>query len=384
LSDFVNNVSTSNLVDGKPAYYLINQSNIVISPSTCPEGVGYLGLVNCKNVTVQGMTLTKNDQGLLLANTNDSKVTDNNATANSDGIDLEYSSGNDTLSGNNITANYAGIFLSSSGNVVSGNNLTANSWVGIFLEGSSGNVLSGNKVAAHGYGIFLDSSSNNTFYHNNFIRIGNPPRAPQVYSDGSSNTWDNGYPSGGNYWSDYSGADQKCGTGQNMTGSDGIGDTPYIIDANNTDRYPLMAPFHTFRVGTFNGTAYSVDTVSNSTITNVSFNATAKTLSFNVTGTNGTTGFCRATIPLSLMSGEWTVTVNGTSIAYSTITDGNYTYIYFTYHHSTETVQITSTIAIPEFQPYMLLPLLIFITLLTAAVSKRKRKVVHVTKPAKE
>jgi parallel beta-helix repeat protein len=246
---------------------------------------------------------------------------------------------------------------------------------GIWLRNSSGNVLSDNTVTENIVGIELESSSNNVFFHNNFIN--NTGAIPYV-SDGSPNTWDNGYPSGGNYWSGrsgYTGVDEKSGPYQNLTGSDGIGDTPYIIDANNTDRYPLMGPFSTFGVGTWNGTAYSVDTVSNSTITNLSFNSTLRTLSFNVTGANGTAGFCRVTIPLSLMSGEWKVTVNSTSIPYSTITYGNCTYVYFTYHHSTETVQITSTNAVPEFQPYMLLPLLMMITLLTAVVSKRKRNV---------
>jgi hypothetical protein len=59
------------------------------------------------------------------------------------------------------------------------------------------------------------------------------------------NVWDDGYPSGGNYWSDYTGADVKSGPNQDLPGSDGIGDTPYIIDANNTDRYPLMNPYGT-------------------------------------------------------------------------------------------------------------------------------------------
>jgi nitrous oxidase accessory protein NosD len=62
-------------------------------------------------------------------------------------------------------------------------------------------------------------------------------------SPAQSNTWDNGYPSGGNYWSDYSGVDEYSGPYQNETGSDGIGDTPYIIDEKNCDRYPLITPF---------------------------------------------------------------------------------------------------------------------------------------------
>jgi len=71
-------------------------------------------------------------------------------------------------------------------------------------------------------------SSNNSFYHNTFIN-----NSRQVESLNSTNVWDNGYPSGGNYWSDYSGRDAN---------GDGIGDTPYVIDAGNVDRYPLMRP----------------------------------------------------------------------------------------------------------------------------------------------
>jgi len=48
------------------------------------------------------------------------------------------------------------------------------------------------------------------------------------------NNWDDGYASGGNYWSDYNGTD---------TNYDGIGETPYEVDANNTDRYPLVRPY---------------------------------------------------------------------------------------------------------------------------------------------
>jgi len=65
----------------------------------------------------------------------------------------------------------------------------------------------------------------------------------------SNNTWDNGYPSGGNYWSNYTDADLYSGPYQNETGSDGIGDTPYVIDAENQDNYPLMNPWIEREVG---------------------------------------------------------------------------------------------------------------------------------------
>jgi parallel beta-helix repeat protein len=384
LSDFVNYVDTSNLVNGKPVYYLIAHANIVISPQTYPQGVGYLGLVDCKNVTVQGLTLTKNLQGLLLAFTTDSKITDNNVTANSDGIDLFSSSDSNVLSCNNVTANELGIYVDSSdGNVLSCNNVTANIYTGIDLQYSSGNVLSGNTVTINGYvGVWLYFSSGNRIFHNDFL---NNTQQASVFN--STNTWDNGYPSGGNYWSDYRTAYPNA----TEVDSSGIWNTSYIIDASNIDHYPLMALFSTFNAGTWNNTSYSVGVVSNSTISNFGFNGAAKTLTFDVSGPSGTVGFCRVIIPKSLMwcnsTAYWTVKIDGVPITNPTVTnDTSYTYIYFTYHHSTETVQIQSTNAlpIPEFQPYMLLPLLMMITLLTAALSKRKRKVAHVTKPAKE
>jgi len=73
----------------------------------------------------------------------------------------------------------------------------------------------------------MNNSANNLIFHNNFIN-----NTIQVSSSGSTDFWDNGQQ--GNYWSDYNGTDSN---------QDGIGDTPYIIEENNTDRYPLMAQY---------------------------------------------------------------------------------------------------------------------------------------------
>jgi len=69
--------------------------------------------------------------------------------------------------------------------------------------------------------------------------------AVQVNSYNSTNVWDDCYPSGGNYWSDYTDIDQYSGPQQNETGSDGIWDNPYVIDGNNQDNYPLVPEFPT-------------------------------------------------------------------------------------------------------------------------------------------
>jgi len=54
-----------------------------------------------------------------------------------------------------------------------------------------------------------------------------------TYYPSNNNAWDRGYPSGGNYWSDYNGSDVN---------RDGLGDSPYLVFDNDTDHYPLYAP----------------------------------------------------------------------------------------------------------------------------------------------
>jgi hypothetical protein len=82
----------------------------------------------------------------------------------------------------------------------------------------------------------IDSSFDNMIYHNSFV---DNSHQVYVYSQ-SACIWDSGYPSGGNYWSDYAGVDIKSGPNQDLPGSDGIGDTPYVIDGSNQDNYPIM------------------------------------------------------------------------------------------------------------------------------------------------
>ena len=108
--------------------------------------------------------------------------------------------------------------------------MIANNEYGIYLFDVLNNNIRANYIANNNQviGIFADSQYNNIYY-NNFIS-----NSKQVKVDPSNvNVWDNNYPNGGNYWSDYIGIDAN---------SDGIGDTPIVFDEWNQDNYPLMEP----------------------------------------------------------------------------------------------------------------------------------------------
>ncbi len=121
-----------------------------------------------------------------------------------------------------------------------GNNISFTSY-GFNLWRVKDAIIRGNTVWNCTNGIYLPESADNTIYHNNFIN-----NTLQAYvTPNYNNTWDNGYPSGGNYWSDYTGTDLYSGPDQNIAGSDFRGNTPYIINQNNTDHYPLTTPYET-------------------------------------------------------------------------------------------------------------------------------------------
>ncbi len=213
LNGYIQDIDESNTVEGKPIVYWVNQAGKQV-----PVGAGYIAVVNCTDVMVSGGFLEKNWQNLLFAYTQNSTIIGVTSTLGEDSFWL--------LESSNCTLQY--------------NNVSGNIWGGIAFVNTSGCIVQGNTMESNGgYGLFMSDSSNNQFYHNNFV---DNPHQAWLYGD-NSNIWDNGYPSGGNYWNNYTGVDQKSGLNQNETGSDGIGDTPVVIAQNNIDNYPLMQPW---------------------------------------------------------------------------------------------------------------------------------------------
>ncbi len=286
-------------------------------------------------------------------------VSKNNLLANDRGVYIDEWSNSNIVSENTITNNcYNGISLGegSTNNTVSGNTITDNESRGISIGSSSHNNITENTVINNTYGISVYHADGNTIYHNNFV-----DNIVQTYVTSSNCTWDDGYPSGGNYWSNYIGMDSD---------GDSIGDTPHIIDENNTDNHPLMAPICLFDAGAWEQTQYFVDCVSNSTVSDFYFDPTEGAFfQFNVEGESGTSGFCRVTIPKKLLHTEddWIVLVDGASVTPTVNEDTSNTYLYFTYNHSTKTIEIRGTTVIPEFQSWTLI--LFTLTALAVAVA---------------
>jgi parallel beta-helix repeat protein len=301
-SHFVNDVDDSNTVNGKKPYYLISESDLTINPSTFPD-VGYLALVNCRNITVHDLELTNNGHGIILAYTTESTITQNHMTDNYNGIGLFSSSGNFIVT-NTIANNYRGIQLSNASNTnsISANNITDNS-DGIFLFDSFQNTIAVNNITNNDIGIGLKESSYSMIRGNYFIS--NERQVYDVSMDDASvtasmNIWGVGYPLGGNYWSDYTGVDVKSGENQTQTGSDGLGDTPYIIYGNNQDSFPLM-PY---------GSPPAISIVSPE---NKTYTVNSVSLSFTVSETTSWTKYS--------LDGQANVTITG-STTLSDLSDG--------------------------------------------------------------
>ena len=214
----------------------------------CTFGIGLLyNIFEVSNITISNNTIYDCGHGVLLVNSTKTYILSNTIFDNfGSSIFIQKCNNSDVL--NNIFYNNLqnGITIKRSSNCsIYSNDIYSNLDLGIsIIDSSQYNSFSRNNINNNSdKGVYVDeSSSNNSFCHNNFIN--NTKNA----CDCGDNLWGR-YPPGGNYWSDYNGKDNYYGYDQDITGSDGIGDTPYNISQQklsneiNRDKYPLMYPY---------------------------------------------------------------------------------------------------------------------------------------------
>jgi parallel beta-helix repeat protein len=247
-----NNTIGNNTVWGNTfgiyAYY--SDNNAILSNSVTESYEDGIGLYYSDHNMIAVNSVSDTLFGIDICASDSNTVNGNSVSEYAVGI-YPYYSNNDIVINNKVSGwnSLAGIALTGAKyNIICGNEVAHNTFLigaGIYLEWSSdNNTIVQNKVSNNIYGVSIgywgqyglrDQDDNNMIYHNNLI--GNTEQALGL---NSLNAWDDGYPSGGNYWSDYEGTDLFGGPYQNFTRSDGIGDTPYPVDADNIDRFPYM------------------------------------------------------------------------------------------------------------------------------------------------
>jgi parallel beta-helix repeat protein len=212
---------------------IVNQSIIVEKDNIIVDGAGYrlqgdgnengVTLSDVNNITVKNLKLSSFNIGIVVMGSDNNRILENTITDNFRGLDLTSSTSN-TVSGNYIANNADGIALENVYNSIVENTITNNSDIGIFLYGAGYNNIIGNNITDNSRGILVSICYDNVIFHNNFVNNTN-----HVETDDSNGIWE--YGEEGNYWDNYTGFDSD---------GDGIGDTPYVIDDNTQDNYPLV------------------------------------------------------------------------------------------------------------------------------------------------
>jgi parallel beta-helix repeat protein len=257
-------------------------------------------------------------------------------------------------------------------------NSTAN---GLYIhDTSTGNAIFGSTISNNSIGIFLASAADqfNLIYHNNFIN-----NTSQIVSFGGVNYYDNGYPSGGNYFSDSVGTDVNYTSGQNVPGSDGVFDTSYL-----GDNYPFVNPLWRFNVAA-EGKDFVVQASTNVTLSSCTLNVSAKTLEFRVQALSNFTGSVRVEIPKAMLNcttlSQWNVTLWDNGGARSPfyllpLEDTDHTYLYFTFDDTATVsrIDVEGTAVVPEYGVLGILLLLACLTVVFAFVRNGRRRATRV------
>ena len=315
---------------------------------------GWIELHACSFNTIEGNNCSgQGGNGIFISGTCVGNSVVRNEVSNNEqsGIRLysgsgEYYPNSTTIIGNNIT-----------GNGFVGMEHLGTGFYGIELDFSVNTLIEGNNIANNNIGIYSSSTSLITIYNNNFISN----TQDIIRTTATSLKLHNGYPCGGNYWSNYNGHDNFSGVKQDEYGADGIGDSDFAVSDLIIDYHPLTAEIKFFDVGLSESSNYWVKISCDRSVSNLSFNPESKSLAFKVDNEIGTLGTCRVTIPKDLLytEGNWIVHVDGNPTTAKVWDDTYNSYLYFSLANTAQTVDIIGTAAIPEFPSWTILPLVV-------------------------
>jgi parallel beta-helix repeat protein len=225
---------------------------------------GNMGLTGSNNNTICDSA----PNSIILEGSNGNRISSNNITETGQGLTVTASANNE-IYGNRFSDCPSGIqldnchynkiyqnLLANHDNAIECeevtntqiySNIISDCSCALALGASRTNSFFQNNITDTDCGVSISGGGgDNAFFHNNFFNVGTGASEqhkeflelmygldlPDIYS--TNNSWDAGYPAGGNYWTNYNGTDENA---------DGIGDTYYVVSEDYMDRYPLMKAF---------------------------------------------------------------------------------------------------------------------------------------------
>ncbi len=228
----------------------VSGNNVVGEPGIQVDDSAFLNISNNRVV------------GIIMSSCSDIAIQRNQVEVGS-GASPPWAVGLNACSGVNIVENdIAGwgpslvvqdelIKISLSDNVTITGNTLSNATTAMDFFHSSNIGINDNTFQSNAQGVVLGETTSVRVFHNNFFY--NMVQA--IDANSTQNAWDNGYPSGGNYWSDYAAVDNCSGPNQDVCPDpDGIADQPRPTSPTfagyGVDLYPLMKPFAPLISGT--------------------------------------------------------------------------------------------------------------------------------------
>jgi len=272
------NYFSNNIIDiSAGRIFIENSNNITISQNVnCPS----IELYSSPSCQIKNNHMNSADHIFLDIRLNSNyTIIDNNTHYGTSQFRIHlFQSHRNTISNNTILKGYIPISLYSSNNNIVSNNTVENSThlSGCCLARANNNIISGNTIRNNPNGIYIYSESNNNIIRKN--RIENNEQYGVYLREGESNKfyhnlfaendeghsfqeediqginyWDNGFPSGGNFWDDYT----KRYPDASEINNSGIWNTPYEISPGDIyDYYPLMGPHPIFFIDILGESGY--------------------------------------------------------------------------------------------------------------------------------
>jgi parallel beta-helix repeat protein len=227
---------------------LDDQNNVTIQHvvfDSCVQGIEFM---HASNVFISNNSFLGNTIAGIIFSSSLNVIIEKNLFFNDTG-GIRFAISSYLIAENTFKSCSYGIGLlggNSSGNSIVGNVIAEGSF-GIMMESVSEEHVEANNITGNEFGIYLTRASNSTFVRNNFVNNNYSaysgvffngtylnPDYPAGYSNAQSasqqNVWNQD--GKGNFYSDYNGTDMDHNS---------VGDTPYVIDENNQDNYPLIS-----------------------------------------------------------------------------------------------------------------------------------------------